>query len=297
MSGKAVKTRSVPPERCLAVLLDGELVRLFRVDDGGVEELANSHPQEPREAAPAPGEGRPGAAEHHAGRRRHRDPDMPVLAGPACDHVHRTADRVAALARNERIDRILAGGAPDCVAELSRILRTRLGGDIEALRLPTGATAAQVAEAARVTRAEPSTHEEEVLGDLIDAVGRGLAALGLPAVLEAVNDHGVAVLVLAGARAAPGAHCPRCGSVFAAPVPAACPGCGRAPDLVPDVVALAADHVRERGGNVEVIAAPAAGALSAYDGIAALLRYAFPGPGRASPWEEVSAVAVSREPR
>ena len=32
MKGKAVKTRSVPAERCLAVLLDGELVRLFRVD-------------------------------------------------------------------------------------------------------------------------------------------------------------------------------------------------------------------------------------------------------------------------
>ncbi len=284
-----MNTKAVPGERCLAVLLDGELVRLFRVDDGRVEELS-AHAAEARDSAPVVCDARPAPAEHHAGRRRHRDPDMPVLAGPACDHVHRTADRVAALARNERIDRILAGGAPDCVAELSRILRSRLGGDIEALRLPAGATAAQVAEAARGTRAEPASHEEEVLGDLIDAVGRGLAALGLNAVVEAVNDHGAAVLVLAGARTAPGSHCPRCARLFL-PSVATCPSCGQPPEQVPDLVARAAELVGAQGGIVELIAAPAADALAAHDGVAALLRYAFPGAGRATPWEEAAASA------
>lgn len=288
-----MKPRSVPAERCLAVLLDGELVRLFRVDDAEVEELPSAHASETREGPVPPrldARAR-STADRHAGRRRHRDPDMPVLAGPACDHVHRTADRVAALVRNERIDRILAGGAPDCVAELSRILRTRLGGDIEALRLPAGATADQVAQAARGARAEPSSHEEEVLGDLIDAVGRGLAALGIGAVVEAVNDHRAAVLVTAGAVAAPGARCPRCSSLFAHPVPHTCPACGQVPEPTDDLVGLAAELVRRQGGTVEIIAAPAAHALDAYDGVVALLRYAFPGAGRATPWEEAAPTA------
>src|SRR5512140_3756835 len=50
-SGEAVKTRSVPAERCLAVLLDGELVRLFRVDDGDVEELPSTHLSETRDSS------------------------------------------------------------------------------------------------------------------------------------------------------------------------------------------------------------------------------------------------------
>ena len=97
--------------------------------------------------------------------------------------------------------------------------------------------------------------------------------------------------MLAGARAASGAHCPRCGKLFAPPVPGTCPGCGLSPQPVPDLVARAADLVRSQGGSVEVIAAPAADGLAAHDGVAALLRYAFPGAGRAAPWEEATATA------
>ncbi len=48
--------------------------------------------------------------------------------------------------------------------------------------------------------------------------------------------------------------------------------------------------MQELGGIVERIDGPAGHALASHDGIAALLRCAFPGSGMSSPWEEVVAV-------
>ncbi len=212
-----MQARGLPAERCLAVLLDGDVVRLFRVGEDRVEELGESAARDHVAGAASPagnGASTPRGAHHNGNGRgsrtrcRHGDPDLPVVPGPGCDHVHRTAERVAALVRNEHIGRILAGGAPDCVAELRRILRARLGGDIETLSLPAGASADQVHAAARGRcRAEPTTREEQVLGDLIEGIGRGLAALGLGAVVEAVNDHRATELVLTDAPPAAGAAC------------------------------------------------------------------------------------------
>jgi hypothetical protein len=295
MSPVSTKIRALPAERCLAVLLDGDMVRLFRVGEESVEELpdptAGKRSNGKRSTTARRGARPVAEAGVRAGRCRHRDPDLPVMAAPACDHVHRTADRVAALVRTDHIDRILAGGSPECVAELRRILRARLGGDIETLALPPGASAAQVGEAARSgPRAGPSTHEEEVLGELIDAVGRGLAALGPATVVDAVNDHRAGVLVLGRTAPLSGARCPGCGHISVQPAPALCAACSLPLAAVPDLLELLAGRVRELEGEVEHIVGPAADALAPYDGIAALLRYAFPGAGRACPWEEPAAV-------
>ena len=328
MSTVATKSRALPAERCLAVLIDGDHLRLFRLegehvdelrDAGGAAPAANGTSGDPAAAgpdapaparaapgrdAPAPARAAPGpdapapartapgrrhrngtdaalpdasAARHGSASCRAHDGPLPVVG--ACDHVHRAADRIARLARAEHIDRIVAGGAPECVAELRRILRARLGGDIEALPLPADAGALQVGEAARAARrAEPTSREEEVLGELIDAVGRGLAALGAAAVTEAVNEHRASLLIIPRAAGPSGAVCPACGE---RPVPA------------PDFLARLARLVREHGGEVEQINGPAGEALRAYGGLAALLRYAFPGAGRTCPW---SVAAETAEP-
>ncbi len=287
------QSRGLPAERCLAVLLDGDVVRLFRVGEDRVEELgdrAHGPTSGPGEDAPTES-GRAGNGRRTRARCRHGDPDLPVIPGPCCDHVHRTAERVAALVRNEHIGRILAGGAPDCVAELRRLLRARLGGDIETLSLPTRASADQVHAAARSRcRAEASSREEQVLGELIDGIGRGLAALGLAAVVDAVNDHRAAVLLVAGAPATTGASCAHCGHLFPVPAPVDCPTCGSSLGPVPDLVERLAAQVRQHAGTVEYIDGPAGHALASHDGIAALLRCAFPGSGLSAPWEEVATV-------
>ncbi len=275
MSNVQPKARALPAERCLVVLLDGDSLRLFRV--------AGEVAQEVRDAS----------ADGHGSAHRPRLDQSPACLGHArhlpvrgaCGHVHRAADLVARLARAEHIDHIVAGGAPECVAELQRILRVRLGGDIEALALPADASVRQVSEAARAAcRAEPSSREEEVLGELIDAVGRGLAALGAAAVTEAANEHRAALLIIPRAAGPSGAVCPACDLLFAAPAPAQCPACGERPLPVPDFLDRLADLVRRAGGEVEEINGPAGETLRAYGGLAALLRYAFPGAGRACPW-------------
>ncbi len=288
MSKVDPKLRALPAERCLAVLLDDDLVRLFRIEDDQVDELRNPAPP----AEPVPG---PAAAARPAhGRRRSNclppGQTLPVLGAAACDHVHRSADRVACIVRAEHIDRILAGGAPECVAELRRILRARLGGDIELLPLAADASALQVGEAARgAARAEPTCREEQVLGELLEAVGRGLAALGAGPVLDAINEHRASVLVVARGTAIPGAFCPACQAAFAPPAPARCLGCGATLSPCDDLVEHLARRVREQGGLLEEINGPAGDALRAHGGIAALLRYAFPGAGLVSTWAETSA--------
>ncbi len=292
------QSRGLPAERCLAVLLDGDVVRLFRVGEDRVEELGDVAPNghgndiaHGARARQARAGGRAGGGRRPPPRCRRADPDLPVLGGAACDHVHRTAERVAALVRTERIGRILAGGAPDCVAELRRILRARLGGDIETLNLPVGASAAQVHAAAHAhCRAEATSREEQVLGDLIEGIGRGLAALGLAAVVEAVNDHRATVLLVAGARTVPGASCDRCAMLFARPAPTTCPGCGAPVEPVPDLVEALAARMAARGGRVERIGGPAGNAFACHDGVAALLHCAFPGAGLTVPWEETAGV-------
>ncbi len=292
-----MQSRGLPAERCLAVLLDGDVVRLFRVGEDRVEELGEGRERVANAGSPKK-EAAASHPAHHAGngrrskaRCRHGDPDLPVVLGPGCDHVHRTAERVAALVRNEHIGCILAGGAPDCVAELRRVLRARLGGDIETLSLPAGASAEQVHAAARGRcRAEPTTREEQVLGELIEGIGRGLAALGPGAVVDAVNDHRATMLLIATAPPATGAACERCGHLHAQPGPAGCPTCGGALLPVADLAEELARRVQEHGGTVERIDGPAGHALASHDGIAALLYCAFPGSGMSSPWEEVAVV-------
>ena len=287
--------RLLPAERSLAVLLDGDAVRFFLLEGEQIEELGDAATQPPaggnghggvatRNGRTRAGNGKAAGNHHHACRKGNGA--LPVM-GAACDHVHRAADRVAQLARAEHPDRILAGGHPECVAELRRILRTRLGGDIEAIPVPAGASALDVAGAARAgARAEPTSHEELVLGELIEAVGRGLAALGAAAVAEAVNEHRATVLIIPRAAGTVGASCPACDALFAVPAPAACPACGERPVPVDDFLERLAAHVRERGGHVEEINGPAGETLRAYGGLAALLRYAFPSAGRTCPWAE-----------
>jgi hypothetical protein len=288
MSRVDPKLRALPAERCLAVLLDDDAVRMFRIEDDQVDELRNPGPP----AEPAPGPAAPSQPAHSRRRPSCLPPGqtLPVLGAAACAHVHRTADRVACIVRAEHIDRILAGGVPECVAELRRILRARLGGDIELLPLATDASALQVGEAARdAARAEPTCHEEEVLGELLEAVGRGLAALGVGPVLDAINEHRASVLIVARGTAIPGAYCPACQAAFAPPVAARCLACGATLAPSDDLVDHLARRVREQGGLLEDINRPAGDALRAHGGIAALLRYAFPGAGLASTWAETSA--------
>lgn len=93
-----------------------------------------------------------------------------------------------------------------------------------------------------------------------------MAAVGLPACLDAANEHAVQVLVVPDAAVAHGFVCPRCGGLAVAG--GACPVCGEQTSAVPDVIEELAVKVTGDGGTVEPVRGD--GALA---GVAARRRF------------------------
>ncbi|MBO0775155.1 MAG: hypothetical protein J2P34_02480, partial [Actinobacteria bacterium] len=93
--------------------------------------------------------------------------------------------------------------------------------------------------------------EAAVAGQITGQPTGAMAAVGLPACLEAANEHAVQVLVVPDDAVAPGFACSRCGGLSAAG--GACPVCGAPTSAVPDVVEELAVKVTEDGGTVEPV--------------------------------------------
>ncbi len=79
----------------------------------------------------------------------------------------------------------------------------------------------------------------------------GMAAIGLPACLDAANEHAIQVLVVPDDLVVPGFVCGRCSSLSAAG--GACAVCGGPTSAVPDVVEELAVKVTGDGGTVEPV--------------------------------------------
>jgi hypothetical protein len=79
----------------------------------------------------------------------------------------------------------------------------------------------------------------------------GLAAIGLPACLSAVNADAVETLVVPDEGLVPGYECGRCGALSTRPD--SCPDWGAAPLPVPDVIEEMVTRTLEDGGQVSVI--------------------------------------------
>lgn len=79
----------------------------------------------------------------------------------------------------------------------------------------------------------------------------GLAAVGLPACLSAVNADAVETLVVPDEGLVPGYECGRCGALSTRPD--SCPDWGAAPLPVPDVIEEMVTRTLEGGGQISVI--------------------------------------------
>lgn len=93
--------------------------------------------------------------------------------------------------------------------------------------------------------------EAAVAGKIVGQPTDPMAAVGLPACLDAANQHAVQVLVVPDDATAPGFACSSCGSLAQAGGP--CPVCGGPTGAVPDVVEELAVRVTEDGGIVEPV--------------------------------------------
>lgn len=93
--------------------------------------------------------------------------------------------------------------------------------------------------------------EARLAGEIAARPTDAMVAVGLPACLEAANEHAVQVLVVPDAATAPGFACPQCSGLSAAG--GACPVCGEPTVAVADVIEELVVKVTGDGGTVEPV--------------------------------------------
>jgi peptide subunit release factor 1 (eRF1) len=154
------------------------------------------------------------------------------------------------------------------VAELPQALRERVAGTF--VIDPHTMTPARVRKLADEVVARWEDEREAAVAAQITGQPNGaMAAVGLPACLDAANEHAVQVLVVPDGAVAPGFACPRCGGLSVAG--GACPLCGGPVRPVPDVIEELAVKVTMDGGTVEPVRGNGTAAVAA--------RRRFPPPG------------------
>ncbi|HET9986630.1 MAG TPA: hypothetical protein VFQ38_23840 [Longimicrobiales bacterium] len=250
-------------EHVLVLLLDKEKARLFRVFLDEIEELEDLWDYVPNKQ-------RQGG---YAQANIQRDHEGHVLA-----HVRHAVEALQLLDAREKVDRILVGGPQEVIAHfealLPKHLRTRV---FTSVHVPLFSSAAEVLEAVQTAnRTLERDAERRLVAELIESRGRGMAAFGAEAVLDAVNDERVQLLVIGEGLRLSGAECTRCARLVADPGPATCPACGGLLHRLPDLVQRVEAEVLRHGGQVEEVREAAAAALAAQGSVAVRVRYPQP---------------------
>jgi peptide chain release factor subunit 1 len=196
-------------------------------------------------------------------------------------HLERVAQRLAALHRRRRFDRLILAGPAEATSELQRLLPRALARRVVAV-IPAS-LAATDREILDTTldierRAERET-EERLLGQLLDLAGpAGRAVLGVRPTLAALWADMVQTLVVAFSASGDGSDCPNCLRLEPGSVER-CPACGTEMRRVHDLFHRAMQRAREQSGSVEIVhGAAEKRLLEVGGGLGALLRYASPVP-------------------
>jgi peptide subunit release factor 1 (eRF1) len=171
-------------------------------------------------------------------------------------HYRETAERLRTHLDAGRFELLAIGGSAEhidgLVAELAPPVVERLVGTFTIdPHTMTSATVAPHYE--RLAAEHEQTHETEIVIDLMERHGNGRpAALGLAAVLEAVNQRAVDSLVLRGGPTLGGGRCTECGWLTEDDG-GSCAVCGHAVVAVADLLDEMAVAVRAASGRVEHI--------------------------------------------
>ena len=158
------------------------------------------------------------------------------------------------LVRMGKVDLLDVGGRVETVAAflpyLPHDVREKVAGNftIDPHHMTAGQMRQQTQQVVdRIERDE----ERRLVAEALDRVGSGgLATLGLPWCLDAVNAQAVQLLLADNDQEVAGIVCTRCGWLGIAR-PARCPICGGSVRATPDVGDEAAAAVIDAGGEVE----------------------------------------------
>jgi peptide chain release factor subunit 1 len=188
-------------------------------------------------------------------------------------HLKHTAEIVFERLKRDLPDGLLIAApqelAGDVEAALHPYLRERLAGRLE---LDVQSTTPDRVAAAAGERIAAAAREREdaALARLHEALATGgRGAAGLAAVLDALVEQRVEVLLLDDGHSAPGVRCPACG--WLGQDAAACPADGTATETVEDVVECAVGRAIEQDAAVRVLVDRPE--LGPHGGIAAVLRF------------------------
>ncbi len=198
-----------------------------------------------------------------------RDQELPGRAGVAV-----AVEVLEEHAARERTERLLVGGAPDVVALLPELLPASIARRLEACGpVPSDAPATRVLEVVleRLWHTQRE-RDDQLVEELLGAVTRGQAAVGAGPVAQALAVGDVKRLVVPEGLHLGGGECPSCGLLAPAPAPDACPTCGAALRVVPDLVERIEARVARGGGSVDEVGGQAAATLAEHEGIGAVLR-------------------------
>jgi peptide chain release factor subunit 1 len=171
-------------------------------------------------------------------------------------HYRETAERLRTQLDAGRYELLAIGGSAEhvegLIAELAPPVGERLVGTFT-IDPHTMTPATITPHYERLAAEHDQAQETEIVVDLMERHGDGRpAALGLAAVLEAVNQRAVDSLVLRGGSTLGGGRCSECGWLSER-ADGSCPVCGRRVGAVEDLLDEMAVVVRLTGGRVEYI--------------------------------------------
>jgi protein required for attachment to host cells len=251
-------------ERYGVVLTDNQRARLFTVHMGELTEhddLFSETSQRTRSL---------GADQMRAQKRqdqRHRE--------EIASHAKKVIDALHDLALRAPFDRLIVAGTPKATGQLARLLPKRMRGKLmETVSMRVGGSQKEVlnkilAAQERMEREQEAVLVEGVLAELHDG---GKAVAEFASVLDAVNQGRVWKLVYAKGLKKEGGECTEC-AAYSPHAVGPCVYCGAEVRPLPQCVDRLSQSVMEMGGQVEVVAGPAAESLEKHGRIAALLRY------------------------
>jgi peptide chain release factor subunit 1 len=272
-------------ERTIVAITDHHRARFFRIFLDRIEEIHDVWDFVPKHHEQG------GMAQSNIARRR----DEAVKW-----HLRRVSNVLSQIVDEEGVDRIVLGGPPDVEAELRRLLPRRLRSRIiGALHVALIAPPIEIlTRARRIMQQAERAYETERVQEVLEAVGRGQAALGRAPVAAAVAAGQVLLLLADAQQHANGYTCSACELVLADLNGGFCPACNGVVLERADFIEYLAERVIEQGGRFEEVRGDAAEQLAGVGGVAACFatRLRSSATGNARPLERAAARPFSPRP-
>jgi peptide chain release factor subunit 1 len=247
-------------ERAAAVVLDKQRARLFLVQLGFLEEVADIFED-------VPGHHKQGGWSQMR-FQRHHDAHVMWHAGAVAHATQLLLDRVEAR-------HLFVSGTPQVLAEYREHLPAATARLVAGeFAVPIEAASSEVTAALAPHLAATEAREErDAIGKVNEQVGVDRAVWGLRSTLRAANERRIRTLVVHDRYRAPGAECPTCGGLFPQRE-TICPADQTALVPVEDVVDALLEGAAVQEADLELVRSDAGRALlPETEPVGALLRF------------------------